>query len=166
MVEINVLNIETVIQADGTIKNTASLSGENFLGEGDLELRTPNTIKFGESGIVRLTITPSSALKDLLPPVLVDLASANDPSYAISINDRIQIYPVMIAELKGVNFEINPSGPQRKVVTSKSQVVWTWSITAKAPGKQSLIVTISLFRLTKNRWKLVPTLKISQYMFS
>ena len=141
-VEIAVLNINSEVQADGTVKNTADLSIAP-LGLGTLQLASPATMKLGESGVIRLTITPDSALVDL-PKVTVPTVSASDPGYVLEFSDRLQIYPVMIAELKGVNFEIASDGRPEKPVTSSLPVEWIWNVTPKSGGKQTLILAVSV----------------------
>jgi len=151
-VEIAVLNVRSEVQENGNVKNTAQLSIDP-LGLGDLELTTPTRVELGESEVVRLEITPDSALTGL-PQVVVDslptgvpttsLNLMSSPNYVLQFSDQIQIYPVMMAELGGVNFEVVPSGLQVRAVTSESQVAWLWSITAKWAGRQSLILTISI----------------------
>lgn len=155
LVEIATLNIETEVQADGTQKYSAQLSIEP-LEYGDLRLEAPAEMRIRESAFVQLEIIPDSALSDLprvdvaLLSVNVDLGLDSDqglvsaPDYVLKFDDRIQVYPVMSAELEGVNFEISPSGPQVMAVASALPVKWIWTITPKAIGAQSFVLTISI----------------------
>jgi hypothetical protein len=70
--------------------------------------------------------------------------SASAPEYVLEFNDRLQIYPVMIAELKGVNFEIESDNRPEKPVTSDMPVEWIWNVTPLSAGKQTLILVISV----------------------
>lgn len=135
-----VLNITSEVQADGTVKKTADLS-ITPLGLGSVQLTSPSTIRLGESSFVRLTITPDSALAEL-PQVTVSTASENDPGYVLEFNDRLQVYPIMVAELEGANFDIVSDGHSQKVVTSAMPVEWIWSVTPKSGGEQTLILEI------------------------
>ena len=141
-VEIAVLNVKSETQPDGTIKNTASLS-ISPLGLGTLNLSSPSTIKLGESSIIQLSITPDSVLANL-PKVTAPTVSANTSDYVLEFSDRLQIYPVMIAELKGVNFEIESDNHPEKPVTSSMPVEWIWNVTPLSAGKQTLILAISV----------------------
>jgi uncharacterized protein YneF (UPF0154 family) len=141
-VEIAVLNINSKTQADGTVQNTASLS-ISPLGLGTLQLTSPSTIKFGESSIIRLAITPDSVLANL-PRVTAPAVSTNSPEYVLEFSDRLQIYPVMIAELKGVNFDIESDNRPEKPVISTMPVEWIWNVTPLSAGKQTLILSISV----------------------
>jgi len=141
-VEIAVLNVNSEIQADGTIKNTASLS-ITPLGLGTLQLTSPSTIKLGESSVVRLLIIPDSAVTNL-PKVTVTTVSAESPDYALKFSDHLQIYPVMMAELNGVNFEIQSDNHPEKPVTSSMPVEWIWNVKPLSEGKQTLILAISV----------------------
>lgn len=141
-VEIAVLNVNSEIQADGTIQNTASLS-ISPLGLGTLHLTSPSVIKFGESSVIRLTITPDSVLANL-PRVTAPAVSTNAPEYVLEFSDSLQIYPVMIAELRGVNFDIESDNRPEKPVISTMPVEWIWNVTPLSAGKQTLILAISV----------------------
>jgi hypothetical protein len=141
-VEIAVLNINTTTQTDGTIKNTANLS-INPMGIGTLQLTSPKDIKLGDSSVVRLTITPDSVLAGL-PKVTAPTLSGIGQGYVLEFSDSLQIYPVMIAELKGVNFEIESDNHPEKPVISSMPVEWIWNITPLSAGKQTLILAISV----------------------
>lgn len=138
------LSVEYEVQPDGTLKRTAYLSVGD-LGYGKLEIIAPSVLGFGQSGLIQLKITPDSALGKFLP-VTVDLESATNSQYGIYVSDRVQIYPVMIAELHGLAFDIAPTGPQKQVVTSASQAVWSWSVSPKWPisDEQYLFLTVSI----------------------
>jgi hypothetical protein len=106
-------------------------------------LTAPPKIKLGESSTISLSITPDSALVDL-PKVTVATVSASEPGYVLEFSDQLQIYPVMIAELKGVNFDIVSDGNSERPVTSSRPVEWIWNVTPTSGGKQSLILVISI----------------------
>jgi hypothetical protein len=141
-VEIAMLNITSEAQSDGTVKDTANLSISS-LGFGSLQMTSPATIKLGESGVIHLTITPDSVLTDL-PRAGVPTKSATDPGYVFEFSDRLQIYPIMTAELMGVNFDIGSDGKPEKPVTSSLPVEWYWVVTPKSSGEQTLILEISI----------------------
>lgn len=140
--EIAVLNINFEKQSDGTLKRTATLS-ISPLGLGSLQLTHPTIIHQGESSIIRLTITPDTVLENL---------SKNEPSmtfsdsndYVLRVNDRVQIFPVMIAELRGDNFKIKSDNHPEKPVTSSMPVEWIWTVTPLSSGEQVLILEISI----------------------
>jgi hypothetical protein len=135
--------------------HTTGLSMEP-LDYGDFLLRAPATVGVGESAFIVLWIKPDSALLDL-PKVAVaslsyDIASdlitsptdVNHPNYVLEIEKRIQVYPIMSAELQGTNFEVVPSGKTILAITSTSSVQWLWSVVSDIPGRQNLILTISV----------------------
>ena len=141
-VEIAALNVRSEAQSDGSIKKTADLS-ITAVGLGSLQITSPATIKLGESSVIRLTIAPASALIDL-PKVSVPTLEAKDLGYVFEFSDRLQIDPVLIAELKGVNFDIVSDGYPEKSVTSSLPVAWIWNVTPKSGGKQILVLVISV----------------------
>jgi hypothetical protein len=145
-VELAILNITSSPMADGTIAKKAELSIAP-LGVGNIEIYYPSVMKEGESSTVRLTITPNSALTDL-PRVYKTPYSAsssqNDIKYYLNFNDQVEIYPVMSAELRGINFDILSDERPEKPVISSSVVEWIWNVRPKSTGKQSLIMFISV----------------------
>lgn len=141
-VEIAVLNVHTITLPNGAIQNSAELS-VSPLGLGSLKLTSPSTIKLGESSIIRLEIRPDSILENL-PKVSAPTISVNSPEYVLEFSDRLQIYPVMTSELKGVNFEIESDNRPEKPVISYMPVEWIWNITPLSAGKQTLILVISV----------------------
>ena len=165
IVRLAVLNIISEQLSDGTFKNTAELS-ISPLGIGSFELANPSKMKFGESKIVRLVIDPNPVLIRPTPYVtLTPLPLATGQSslmfYAfertrvsaemtrnsnslVKINNEVQIYPVMRAELTGINFEIMSDGFPEKPVISSSSIEWLWTITPKSGGSQSLVLQISI----------------------
>ncbi len=141
-VELAALNVWSEAQSDGSIKKMADLS-MTALGLGSLQITSPSVIKLGESSVIRLTIAPASALI-ALPSVSISTLEANDLGYVLEFSDRLQIDPVMIAELKGVNFDIVSDGYPEKPVTSSEPVTWRWNVTPKSGGKQVLFLVISI----------------------
>ncbi len=148
-VEMAVLNITTEILADGTIRKTADLSIEP-LGIGTLQLTTPIKMKIGESYVISLAITPTGNIitptppvKVLTPTILVPVTAGGSDG-VFEYSDTLQIYPVMAAELTGVNFEIVSDGHSERPITSSSTTEWTWNITPKIGNKQTLILVISV----------------------
>lgn len=140
-VEMAVLNVQSELQSDGKIKKTADLS-ITPLDLGSLQITSPATIKLGESSVIRLTIALDSALTGL-PRVPVSTLEANDLGHVLEFTGRLQIDPVIIAELNGVTFDIVSDGYPEKPVTS-SHVEWIWNVTPKSGGKQSLVLVISV----------------------
>ncbi len=141
-IEIAMLNTYDEVQADGTIKNIAELSMD-VLDVGTLELTAPLTLTLNESNIVQLIIIPNSALVDL-PKVAISPLSASGPDNAFKFSDQIQIYPIMIAELTGLNFKIFPEGEIWRTVASSQEVEWIWGVIPTSPGRQILVVKVSI----------------------
>jgi serine/threonine protein kinase len=142
------LNIKAELQGDGTVKTTVQLSIDP-LGVGDLQLIAPARIKLGESGIVRLSIIPDPAFTNLprVEPALLSIYApdlAANPEYVLEFSEQIQIYPLMQAKLVGEHFTIVSDDQPLKPVVSSSPVEWTWLVTPKAGGKQTLILYISI----------------------
>jgi hypothetical protein len=142
LVEIAALNVRSEVQSDGSIKKTADLS-MTAVDLGSLQITSPAIIKLGESSVIRVTITPASALLDL-PRVAVPTLEAKDLGYVFEFSDQLHIDPALIADLKGVNFDIVSDGYTEQPVTSLSPVTWIWNVTPKSGGKQILVLLIAV----------------------
>jgi hypothetical protein len=142
LVEIALIHIKSINYGDGRVINTAQLSIDP-LGLGSMRVTSPSVIKLGESSVIRLLISPDSILSHL-PKVAAPILSANAPNYAIEFNDRLQIYPIMTAELQGLNFDIVSTGNPSKPVTSNLPVEWVWNVAPKSSGRQTLTLVISV----------------------
>ena len=141
-VAIAVLMIKSEIQADGTIKSIANLS-ITPLGLGMAEVTAPSILQRGESGVVRLKITPDSALGKL-PQVTVTPSFTGAPTHTLAFSDTLQVYPVMSAKLIGVNFEIISDGHTDKPITSGLATEWCLNVVPKDSGQQILLLMISI----------------------
>jgi hypothetical protein len=56
------------------------------------------------------------------------------------IQNTTKIARHMSAELKGEEFTVEPSEPQRRLVTAASAVEWRWYVTPQEAGKDKLLV--------------------------
>ena len=155
-IELGTLIIHPQIVENESIAYTAELSIDS-IGYGDLKLEVPARVLSNESAIVRLQINPDSTLENLPKVAIASLSpeasifnsgnslySEGGSNYVLKFDDRIQVYPVMSAELNGINTEIAPSGNRTLAVISSSPIEWVWTVSAKQLGMQSLILTISI----------------------
>lgn len=132
--------LTTQIQPDGTVKNVSQLS-LNSLGFGEVTLSYPKEINIHDSALVRLSIDPDSSIVSFLTVVTTSVSATQTP---ITFTDRIEIYPVMQADLYGVGFDITSEENSLKVITSDRPAEWTWSIKPKQSGSQSLVIRITV----------------------
>lgn len=135
------LVLQSEVQPDGTVKNVSSLS-VNSLGVGDLLLLYPQEINIRDSAIVRLSITPSKTLISL-QSVAVPTQNPTLP-LPFRFTDRIDIYPVMQAELSGAGFEIMSDQQPLKAIVSDKPTEWTWTLKPKEEGSLLIVVRVSV----------------------
>lgn len=141
IVALGTLTLQSEVQPDGTVKNSSSLS-VNSLGVGDLLLTYPQEINIRDSALVRLSITPSKALVTLQSVAVPTQNPTLPPPFRFT--DRIDIYPVMQAELSGAGFEITPDPQPLKAVVSDKPTEWTWTLKPKEEGSLLIVVRISV----------------------
>lgn len=134
-----VLNAQ--VQPDGTLKSTSSLT-LNAIGIGELSLSHPEEMNLHDSGTVRLSIMPDGTIISLTS-IGTSLDSLPTPP-SIEFTDRIDIYPVMHADLLGEGFAISPEKQSLKAITSDRPTEWIWSIQPKRSGLQALAVLITI----------------------
>lgn len=147
--EVAVLNIKTEVTQDGSSLTTAELS-ISPIGKGDLEIVAPMEMLVGETRTVKVTITPENAVVGTATPNLtptphgaIAQIAATRQAQFVATQQALEMYPLMIAELKGLNFQVLPNIPSEKLVTTDSVVEWLWAISPSAAGEQVLLFTLS-----------------------
>ncbi len=136
------VTISSEVQPNGTQKNVSKLS-MNSIGVGEVLLTAPIAMDIEESAIVRLSITPDGALL-ALPSVASPIQNSEYYTEVLHADNRIDIYPVMKAELSSTNFEVSLSGDPIKLIVSDRPTEWIWNIKPKGEGLQTLTVVVSV----------------------
>ena len=107
---------------------------------GDVLVQCPKSIDIHDSVSVDLTLRSRDYA---VSESDVDGNSTDEGTYYV-MGEDVELYPVMRAELKGVNFDIADSEiSQAKVVLPGSSTTWTWIISPNTVGKQALTVELS-----------------------
>lgn len=134
--------IRTETKSDGTTQDIVDLS-INSIGVGQLLLTSPKEMSLGDSGIVRLSITPDSAIGF---PSVVSIPTQNTDTAipAFKFTDRIDIFPIMQADLTGAGFEITSNSSPEKVILSNKVTEWVWTIKPQDEGTHVLLIQVSV----------------------
>lgn len=140
---IAVLNIKQEKQADGSVRTTASVTAEENLGVGQMEIASPETMLLGETRTIRLRIAPAAQLVSLTP-VAAPGKTPDVPNFVYRFSGNVQLYPLMDAELRALTFDVKPTGTVRRIVQSSAAVSWDWLVTARAFGRQELSLELSI----------------------
>jgi len=140
---ITVVDIQQSKQPDGSIKTTANVTAEDNLGIGQMEVASPDTMLMGETRTIRLRISPSTALASSTP-VAAPGKTPDLPNFVYRFSGNVQLYPVMIAELRTLAFEVDKPGPIRRGITPNIPATWDWIIGPRSPGRQELAIEISI----------------------
>lgn len=136
LLKIKPMTLQNVINDDGT--SGIGLSAEP-VDTGSVILEYPANLAIGDSATLKLRIIPDSSLGD--SPIMIE--SQPPQSTIILLNDQIDIYPIMVAELRGLAIIASP--PEKipfPVVTSRP-IEWTWLIEAKTIGIHKMVLHIS-----------------------
>ena len=113
------------------------------LGVGQMDISSPDTMSMGESRTIRLKISPAEQLA-ALTPVPAPGKTPDLPQFVYKFSGNVQLYPVMIAELRALSFDIDRKGPQRRDVKPNETATWDWIISARTTGRQELSIEISI----------------------
>lgn len=96
-----------------------------------------------------MIITPPSGLAEL--PSVIGSPTSTDPTTTtltpeplLHLNDDIELYPIMRAELVGANFDISSDGQPEKSITGEFETVWTWTVSPRSRGEQTLALIVSI----------------------
>lgn len=139
--EIPVLNLKTEVMQDGSSLTTAELS-ISPIGKGNLEVVAPTEMLLGETHIVKISITPENVLLGMATPTPKSTPQTVIEQ-VVATRQALEMYPLMIAELTGLNFQVLPAAPSEKVVTTNSIAEWAWAISPTAIGEQILLLSLS-----------------------
>lgn len=130
-------------QSDGNIRTTAKVTAAENLGLGQIDLAFPETMNIGETRTVRLKLAPATQLAGLTP-VPAPAKTPDLPSFVYKFGGNVDLYPLMIAELRALKFDVKPTGAQRRTVDPKKEVIWDWLVSPSTPGKHDLSLELSI----------------------
>jgi len=103
---------------------------------GVVEIWVPGKMAIGESKGVSVSLIPSEELR-VRPP------SIDIPKTYYEITDTVFMYPVMSAQLEGVNFIVSKQTYSSRAIPVDRVTEWVWSISAKETGHQLLIIELN-----------------------
>lgn len=141
---ITLSNVETSLQPNGDIRTTAKASTQDNLGLGQIELSSPERMVLGDTATIRLRISPATQLTSSTPAPAPAGQSPNLPSFVYRFSGNVQLYPLMIAELRAITFTTSPPGPQQRSVQTTTPVEWSWLARSQAAGSQDLGIELSI----------------------
>ncbi len=124
-----------------TLRNI-SLAKPQAIGDARVEHRP--VVNFGDSALMRLTITGASELSDAkTAPAVRKLGDG--PDFVYKLAPGIELYPWMWADLQVAKdtFEVTPPGRERKPVIVGRPTAWSWSLKPlQKSGQHDLVVHI------------------------
>lgn len=133
--------VEKAAEGNRTIGDIVT---DDKLGVGQMDIAYPDQIQIGESRPVALKIAPSPQLTSLktapAPGKATDL-----PDLVFRFSSKVDVYPVMIAELRAVNFDIDPKGQQKRIFRiTGDTLTWNWLISPRSSGQQALTLELAI----------------------
>ncbi len=142
---ITVKEVTQTTQADGTIRTTGRVTAEgDTLGLGQIELAYPDQMFLNETATIVLRISPAQQLVSLTP-VPAPAKTPDLPSFVYKFSGNIQLYPVMIAQLRALQFKIDKPEPLRRVIESPHATIeWRWLASPLAVGRQDLSIELAI----------------------
>lgn len=141
---ITLSNVETSRQPNGDIRTTAKASTQDNLGLGQIEISSPERMTLGDTATIRLRISPATQLTSSTPFPAPTAQTPNLPNFVYQFGGNVQLYPLMIAELRAITFTTSPPGPQRRAVQSTTPVEWSWLARSQAAGRQDLDIELAI----------------------
>lgn len=140
---ITIVNLQQAKQPDGSIKTTASVDAPDNLGLGELNLSSPDTMLMGETRTIRLRMSPAGQLASTTP-VAAPGKTPDLPLFVYKFGGNIQLYAVMLAELRTLSFAVDKPGPIRRDLSPTVPATWDWIVSPRSPGRQQLAIEISV----------------------
>jgi hypothetical protein len=136
-------NLQQTKQADGTLRTTANVRVQDNLGVGQMDIASPDTMLMGESRTIRLKVSSADQLAGLTP-IPAPGKTPDLPQFVLRFSGNVQLYPIMIAELRALFFDIDRQGPQRRDIKANEPATWDWIISPRSSGRQELSIEISI----------------------
>jgi hypothetical protein len=136
-------NVQQNKQPDGSVRTTAKINVQDNLGVGQMDIASPDTMPMGESRTIRLKVAPAEQFAALTPAPAPG-KTPDLPQFVYRFSGNVQLYPVMIAELRALAFTIDRTGPQRRDVKLTEPVTWDWIVSPRSQGRQDLSIEISI----------------------
>ncbi|MBI5651327.1 MAG: hypothetical protein HZC40_12940 [Chloroflexi bacterium] len=127
---------------DGTTNTSANVATEN-LGIGQIELAAPDTMLFDETRSIRLRLSPAQQLV-ALPTISAPAKTPDLPNFTYRFGGNVQLYPVMFAELRALNFTMDQKGALRRNLEANKPVEWVWVIKPLSAGRQELTLELAI----------------------
>ena len=138
-----VSNAKQQKQPDGSSLTTANISTQDSIGVGQIDIANPTEMKLGDSASIRLRLSPTLQLASLTsnaaPAKTPDL-----PSVVYRVSGSVQLYPIMMAQLRGTTFDIDQKQPVSRLIESNKPVEWIWVVKPTTAGQQELVIELSI----------------------
>lgn len=141
---IELSNVQAARQPNGEIRTTAKASTQDNLGLGQIEISSPERMVLGDTATIRMRISPATQLTSSTPVPAPAGQSPDLPSFVYRFSGNVQLYPLMIAELRAITFTTSPPGPQQRSVQTTTPVEWSWLARSQAAGSQDLGIELSI----------------------
>ncbi len=140
---IQVRNLQQTTQADGTTRVTASVNTQDNLGLAQIELAYSESMFATDTQRVRMRLTPSQQLVSLTP-IPQPTTTPGATAFVYKFSGNVQFYPVMIAQLRALAFEIDQPSAIRRTMDNTKELVWDWIVRPKSAGRHDLSVELSI----------------------
>ncbi|CAG0942453.1 hypothetical protein ANRL1_00947 [Anaerolineae bacterium] len=140
---ITVKDVQQVTKSDGTVSKTANVATQDNLGLGQLEMTYPDTMLLSDTRRIILRITPAQQLASLTP-VAAPSKTPGTPTVVYFFSGNLQLYPVMIAQLRTLAFDVDLPGHVSRTLDGTKQVTWEWIVKPRLTGRHDLSVEISI----------------------
>jgi hypothetical protein len=101
---------------------------------GNIAFDTPKIIKFEQSKVIELILSPTKSLKELQSSLK---SSEQTESAQVQISNRMQ------ADLSGLGFKIEALTPKEQAVYKGKTTQWKWEVTPTKDEDQNLYLTLS-----------------------
>ncbi len=105
-----------------------------------IELEWPDTLRLGDSDVIRLTLLPSGDAY---------IVRTEFPDHTVAQQEvpvqRLPGYELFgLARLEGVQFELSPQGDQERPLPAGQQITWYWSVSPRQAGRHRLALSLWL----------------------
>ncbi len=105
-----------------------------------VELEWPDTVRLGDSDVIRLTLMPSGDAY----VVRTEFPDHTTAQQEVPVQRLPGYEQSAVARLEGVQFDLSPQGDQQRPLPPGQQVTWYWSVSPKQAGRHRLALSLWL----------------------
>jgi hypothetical protein len=128
----------------GTDSTASGVLSVESLGVGTVDASAPAELMLGQSGTVRVEITPLYDPEEIEVETYVTVTAVEDPVAVLNFYDELRLYSIMGADISAPGFDVETATPRLQRLSAEAPALWVWNVVPREWGRRSVTVSISV----------------------